>query len=110
MMNKQIWELYKTSERGKRMIALFEPVIDEEWKNIGNIFKEFADYTGGEDYMGMAYDISFIYDNALLSNLLFDEDQTGKEIYETFIFEIELCRIRLINQNEIEIDPNRKIF
>ena len=54
-MNKQIWEMYKTSNRGQEAIKLFtfDSENDDLEKKAKEIFRKFNEYFGGssvEDY------------------------------------------------------------
>lgn len=55
-MNRQLWELYKNSERGKKAIATFNPDVEDIFAGIEDCFELTKEYHGIEEeniwYMG----------------------------------------------------------
>lgn len=90
-MNHQIWDLYKCSDRGKRMIDLFDSSIDKDLIN-PNMLREFlrASESQIEDTLDF---LALVFLNAIVDNLVFDASQGGEEIYTSFIEQIEICDI-----------------
>lgn len=108
-MNKNIWELYKSSERGKKTIELFTNREDEnevEWAE--QIFKKYIEYFGGEsnnkeDILNYCVDnfcssVMCIFAN----NLQVNEDENTTNYFERLIDNIEF--------SEIEADGNGNLY
>lgn len=92
-MNKQIWELYKTSLRGQEMIDLFSfyadftkekiEVFDKKLETIFNRFNKESD-------IGCFY---LINDNIFLSNLYIEEGEEVTAYFTRFINSFDLWMI-----------------
>ena len=99
-MNKNIWNLYKNSEKGKEVITLFSYNTGQdevEWAE--NIFKKYSEYFGGEDV------VDYCVDNFCLSllsifadGLELDEKET--ELSDYFIKLIDNIEIADAKENE----------
>jgi len=113
-MNKQIWELYKNSERGKDAIRLF--TFDSEndcfEKKVKEIFVKFHKYLGGlsvEEYF--IIDCFSILDNIEFQQLFPKIGETSSAYFSRLIDELE---INLIDENSdgelIRVENERSII
>lgn len=95
-MNKNIWNLYKNSERGKDAIALFN--FESEEGNLDvklkEIFKKYSYYFGehiDEDYF--LDTCSMITGSILASKLFIAESENATEYFERLIDNLEIRHV-----------------
>lgn len=113
-MNKNIWNLYKNSERGKEAIALFSFEKDKDNLEIKatEIFQKYNEYLGGlnkEDYF-LEYCSSII--DCIIADKLFLED--GENAFDYFTRLIDNLEIGPTQENPngelIRIENKRPII
>lgn len=121
-MNKNIWNLYKNSERGKDSIALF--TFDSEKDDLEvkakEIFQKYNAYfwsRSAEDYF---LDRCFsIIDNIFVNKLLLDESENASEYFERLIDNLEISfveenmageLVKVENERPIVKQKDYKIF
>ena len=98
-MNKSIWNLYKDSERGKKVINLFS--FDSEKDNLENklidIFQQYNEYLGdisnGEHFITKCF---LILDNLNFQELYIQDNESNSEYFNRLIDELE---INIIDEN-----------
>jgi len=98
-MNKNIWNLYKNTEKGKEAIALF--TFDSNNDNLETkekeIFQKYNEYLGGlsvEDYF---LDYCFLtFDNIVADKLFLEENENASEY---FIRLIDTLEISFVEEN-----------
>lgn len=108
-MNKNIWNLYKNSERGQNAISLFtinnDTNIEEK---ITSIFHFCKDYLGGfaqeKHFITRFFLIS---DNIFADNLLFEENELVSEYFNRLIDNLEIGYVDITNDGKLIKD--RKI-
>jgi len=93
-MNKNIWNLYKNSERGKGSIALF--IFDSEnddWEEKAKeIFRKYNEFFGGIGIEEYFLDNCFLTFNSIIANKLFiGETENASEYFERLIDNLEIC-------------------
>jgi len=99
-MNKNIWNLYKNSERGENAIALFT-ISDEDLKSsdiwttkfqeIFRFCKDFVGETRNENWF-----IEYLFDtngSMLIDGLLMRENEDSTEYFERLIDNLDICYI-----------------
>lgn len=93
-MNKNIWNLYKNSERGKESIALF--TFDSEKDSLEAkakaIFQKYNEYFGGTGVEDNFLDRCFlIIDSIDVNKLFIEEPENASEYFERLIDNLEIC-------------------
>ena len=112
-MNKNIWNLYKNSERGKDAIALF--TFDSEKDNLSvkatEIFKKFKEYLG-IDVASIFLDRCFLtIDNVAVNNLFIKENENTSVYFERLIDNLDICLVEENSTGElIKIENERPII
>lgn len=94
-MNKNIWELYKNSERGKNAISLFAPFKETDFVDVRvkEVFQKHSEYFGGSDVEDYFIDNCLLFiDNILADEFFLNENENPSDYF-----------IRLIDQLEIHI-------
>ena len=98
-MNKNIWNLYKNTEKGKEVIALF--TFDSNNDNLETkekeIFQKYNEYLGGlsvEDYF---LDYCFLTFDSIVADKLFLEENENASEY--FIRLIDTLEISFVEEN-----------
>ncbi|MBT0548540.1 restriction endonuclease subunit R [Riemerella anatipestifer] len=94
-MNKNIWNLYKNSERGKNAIELFSlhENFDMEEK-VSEIFEKFHEYFGGMDVKDYFLDnFFFSFGSISVENLFANEEETYDEYFVRFIDNLEIILV-----------------
>ncbi|HXH99171.1 MAG TPA: hypothetical protein VNI52_02800 [Sphingobacteriaceae bacterium] len=98
-MNKNFWDLYKNSERGKEAISLF--TFDKEKDDLeikaGEIFKKYNQYFGGIEDESYFLDNCFSIINSILVDQLFIEDYETNNDY--FIRLIDSLQVFDVEEN-----------
>lgn len=113
-MNKNIWNLYKNSERGKDSIAFF--TFDSEKDNLEvkakEIFQKYNGYFGGIDVEDDFLDRCFlIIDSIIVNNLFIEETENALEYYERLIDNLEICFVEANSLKElVKIENERPII
>jgi hypothetical protein len=95
-MNKNIWNLYKNSERGQETINLFtfkKDIDDLEW--VENIFKKYSEYFGGEEIVDYCVNNYInIVRNIVADKLEIDEEEDEYDYFERLIDNIEIIDVK----------------
>lgn len=90
-MNTQLWEIYKTSERGREMINLFsfysDTDIDIFEKKLENLLARFGKESNIESFFTWTY---LINDNIALNKSDIQENEEIKDFFERFIENFEI--------------------
>lgn len=91
-MNRNLWELYKTSERGKNTIAIFNPNGEDMYEKTEQIFSFVERDTGiNPQYAG---DMLFVIDsNCEIENIPLDEDLANRTWFEKFIDKLTIIDV-----------------
>jgi len=99
-MNKNIWNLYKDSEGGKKAIALFTfKEGEDEVKWAEQIFKKYYEYFGEEDIVDYCVDnFCFVLPSIIADNLEIAED--GEYTSDFFVRLIDNIEIAEVHQDE----------
>ncbi|WHF52127.1 type I restriction enzyme HsdR N-terminal domain-containing protein [Chryseobacterium gotjawalense] len=94
-MNKNIWNLYKNSERGKNAIEIFTINEGEELlEKISKIYDFCEEFVGEKSEKENFLNILFgIYDNIIVDNLYLKENENIIDFYERFIDNFEMAII-----------------
>jgi len=103
-MNKNIWNLYKNSERGKEAISLFTLDRDKECfvEKAKEIFQKYNEYFGGirnEDYF--LNNCVFIYDNIIVNELFIEKDESAADYFTRLIDSLEICLVEENSEGEL---------
>lgn len=101
-MNKNIWNLYKNSEKGKDSIALFTFDIENDNLEVKakDIFQKYNEYFGGIDVEDYFLNRCFlIIDSISVNNLFIEESENASEYFERLIDNFEIC---LVEENAAE--------
>ena len=92
-MNKNIWNLYKESERGRNAISIFnfnginEDDLEDRVKAVIDFNKK---YLGGAKVDNILYRFYWIFDNIVVDNLYTKENESATEYFERLIDTIEV--------------------
>lgn len=119
-MNKNIWNLYKDSDRGKETISLFNLNIDNanpEAKT-KEFFQRFNEYLGGNeaDFLSHCF---IIYDCIVFNTLFIEEHENPSEFFIRLIDNLEIFfteensngeLIRVGNERPLIAKKNYKAF
>jgi hypothetical protein len=95
-MNKNIWNLYKDSDRGKKAIALFSfnPEGDDLETKAKNIFGKYNEYFGGIDVEDYFLDnCSLTIDSIVADKLFIEETENASEYFTRLIDNLEICLV-----------------
>ncbi|MGI5975645.1 MAG: restriction endonuclease subunit R [Paludibacter sp.] len=98
-MNKNIWDLYKNSERGKKSILLFTIGENDNLEDkIRDIYLFCSSYLGGNSKVDNFIDRLFlVVDNLFADNLLMEENENVNKYFDRLIDNLELG---FVDQNE----------
>lgn len=96
-MNKNFWNLYKNSERGREAISLFTFDIDKddlEAKARG-IFQKYNEYLAGVDNEDYFLDncVSVLLNIVADNNLYIQDDENTNEYFKRLIDNLEICEV-----------------
>jgi len=103
-MNKNIWNLYKNSERGKEAIALFtfdssKDYIDTKAKEI---FQKYNEYFGGINVEDYFVDNCLLFFESVEADALFiDEHEDTAEYFIKLIDNLEICLVEENSNGEL---------
>lgn len=103
-MNKNIWNLYKSSERGKNAIDLFT-FKDDDFIDVkaGEIFKKYNEYFGGIDVENYFIDNCILFINSLIADeLFFEDDESISEYYEKLIDNLEIFLVEENSEGKLQ--------
>ncbi|MFT4015885.1 MAG: hypothetical protein QM668_02885 [Agriterribacter sp.] len=103
-MNKNIWNLYKSSERGKAAIASFAFDIDND--NIETrakeLFKKYNEYLGGVNAENYFLNNCFlIIDSVIVNNLFIEDNESASEYFLRLIDNLEICLVEENSAGEL---------
>jgi hypothetical protein len=91
-MNKNIWNLYNSSERGQKAIALFSIKDDDNFEEkMKAIFQKYSEYFGGlqvEDYFLDNY--YGVFNNIIVDNLLMQDNEEISDYFNRLIDNLEI--------------------
>lgn len=113
-MNKNIWNLYKESERGKDSIALF--TFDSEKDNLEvkakEIFQKYNEYFGGRSIEDNFLNRCFLVIESILVNKLFiGETENVSEYFERLIDNLEISFVEENSAEElVKVENERPII
>jgi hypothetical protein len=111
-MNKNIWNLYKSSERGQKAIALFTIEEDDDFEEkMRAIFQKYNEYFGGlevEDYVLDNY--YGVFNNLIIDNLLMQDSEEVSDYFNRLIDNIEMNFVEETNDGQLFKPKNRKPF
>lgn len=111
-MNKNIWELYKNSERGKNAITLFTIKENDNLEEKVRAIHSFcSDYLGGkieeENFLNRFF---LITDNIFVDDLLLEDDEDASSYFERLIENLELGFVDENDNGELFKSKNEKPF
>lgn len=93
-MNKQIWEMYKTSNRGQEVIDLFTFYADEDIELFQNKLEKVLKKNCNEDEIDTLFTrIYLINDNLTVNETAIGENEFPKDFYMRFIEDFEVLLI-----------------
>ena len=103
-MNKNIWELYKNSERGRNAIKLFtfdseKDSLEIKAKEIFQKYNEYFTNNVNEDYF-VNYCL-IILDNIYASNLYLEDNENAAEYFTRLIDNLEICLVEENSDGEL---------
>ncbi|MFN4363585.1 hypothetical protein [Epilithonimonas caeni] len=104
MINKNIWNLYKNSEKGSQTIELF--TFNKESSNLEvrakEIFQRYNEYLGGIDTEENFLDICFLVIDSIIADGLHNNDtENSSEYFTKLIDNIELFFVEENNDGEL---------
>ena len=110
-MNKSIWNLYKSSERGQKTISLF--TFDSEKDNLEvkakEIFKKYNEYFGGikvEDYF---LDNCFLtIDSIIAAKLYIEKEESATDYFTRLIDSLEIFLVEENSEGELVRKENEQ--
>jgi len=121
-MNKNIWNLYKNSEKGRQAVALF--TFDREKDNLKikakEIFQRYNEYFGGvkvEDYF--LENCFLTIDSIVADKLFLKENENSSEYFTRLIDSLEISHaeensigelIRKVNERPFILQKDYKSF
>lgn len=103
-MNKNIWNLYKNSERGKETIALFtfDSEKDDLEIKLKEIFEKYNEYFGGmsvENYfLNNCY---LIIDSIIADKLFISDNETYEDYFVRIVDNLEICFVEEHENGEL---------
>lgn len=112
-MNKNLWNLYKNSERGKEAIALFTFDSEKDCLEVKalEIFQRYNEYFGGQSISDHFINrCLLIIDNILASKLYIRESENASEYFERLIDNLEISLIEENTAGELVIVENERPF
>jgi len=108
-MNKNIWNLYKNSERGKKAIELFTiKDSDNLDRKIRAIYKFCKDFLGNIEIENLMTRFFLITDNIFADELLINEDESASEYFKRLIDNIEIGITEISSEGEIHKPKDEK--
>ena len=112
MMNKNIWNLYKDSERGQKAIAAFifdvDDLLLEKVNTIFDLVEPRGLDTENKDYFLENFFV--IFENILADSLLSEEKETLEDFYNRLIDTLELSEVCEDDAGEFYKPENSKPF
>lgn len=107
-MNKQLWKLYKESERGKKCIELFNPEIENTYTGITSILN-FLEKWEENSPVDKWLDFHFLFSaNLPISNLLPEDGEWTREKFNNLIENYQLIDAFENENGEIEFYTGTK--
>ena len=108
-MNKNIWNLYQNSERGKEVIALFkfDSNKDDLETKAKEIFQKYNEYLGGikvEDYF--LENCFLIIDSIIADKLFIEENETSTDYFTRLVDNLEICFVEENSEGELFREEN----
>lgn len=103
-MNKNIWNLYKNSERGKNVIELFTFDRDKDSleEKVARIFDHYSEYLSGEVAKDYFIDNCFIViESITVQKLFMTDDDSTDSYFKRLIENLQLLEVILNEQGEI---------
>jgi hypothetical protein len=103
-VNKNIWNLYKNSKRGKDTIALF--TFDSEKDDLEikakEIFQKYNEYLGGLDIKDHFIYKCFLTIDSIIANKMFiEENENASEYFVRLIDNLEICIVEENSDGEL---------
>ncbi len=109
-MNRQIWEMYKSSERGKEVINLFSFYKDREEEAIPKMEEIIKRYVANANIEVLLSNFFLVMDNVEIDNLKQFEQEEDDTFFERFIDNFELCWIEEDNNGNLNKSIDSKDF
>lgn len=110
-MNKNIWNLYKCSEKGKEAIALFtfDSVNNNLEKKAKEISKKYNEYFGGihveEDFLENCV---LTIDSIFADKLFLKENENSSEYFTRLIDNLEICLVEENTEGDLIRKENER--
>ena len=111
-MNKQLWNMYKESARGKNCIELFNPEIENISEAAFNIWRHASNW--GEDKVEDSFiedidDMFWLWDTNLSQRGFFPDEWT-RESYQKFAEEYDILRPLFDDKGELQYRDDETII
>lgn len=110
-MNKQLWNLYKDSERGKKCIELFDPEKEELIQAAYDIMKFSVNWGGDQvedDYTDQLDAFIWLWGNNL-SQRGFIPEEWSRESFTKMMEEFDILQPKINENNELEYNDDGKL-
>ncbi len=111
-MNKNIWNLYKNSERGRQVISLFTFDRDKDYLDVKakNIFQKYKDYLGSlkkaeDTFIDRCY---ITYESIVAEKLFLNENESSSEYFTRLIDNLEIIIAEENSAGELINNENRR--
>ncbi len=108
-MNKNFWNLYKDSKKGKEVIDLFtfDSENDDLELKAKQIFQKYNEYFGGPDVEDYFLDnCCLVIDNIIASKLFIEDGESNTEYFIKLIDHLEIFFVEENSQRELIIQEN----
>lgn len=100
-MNKNFWNLYKDSKKGKEVIDLFtfDSENDDLELKAKQIFQKYNEYFGGPDVEDYFLDnCCLVIDNIIASKLFIEDGESNTEYFIKLIDHLEIFLLKKIHR------------
>lgn len=103
-MNTQLWNLYKSTEQGKKAISLFD--IEQKEDKLKN-FEEIIDYMASKnDYTNLSLYWLCVYIDNIVEFFKLSQEPINREKYQNLILEYDICKTTYNENCEVEFDED----
>lgn len=106
-MNKKMWNLYKDSENGKKVIELFNPSAEDVVLSIEHLF-EYAQKLGSRIKPEHAATWSYLFYANLTANNYFGDENPTREEYERFVNDFSVIEATIEEDGNIIFSEDEK--
>lgn len=106
-MNKKMWNLYKDSEEGKRVIEVFNPEVEDVSLGVEHVF-EFAQKLGGRVKPEHAATWGYLFYANFIANNYFGEENPTREEFEKFVDSFEVIEASIEDDGNVVFSDDAK--